>query len=74
MHAHDAVSLLIFALGAFSIPLLSGRIGIPAAVGEILFGIVVGPHLLGWRHGGAGENGCVRGSAGAARHSRASTA
>lgn len=48
MQADDAVSLLIFALGAFSIPLLSGRIGIPAAVGEILFGIAVGPHLLGW--------------------------
>jgi Kef-type K+ transport system membrane component KefB len=48
VHAHDAVSLLIFALGAFIIPAISGRIGIPAAVGEILFGILVGPHLLGW--------------------------
>ena len=47
MHAHDAASLLIFALGAFSIPLVAGRIGIPAAVGEILFGIGVGPHVLG---------------------------
>jgi Kef-type K+ transport system membrane component KefB len=48
VHAHEAISLLIFALGAFAIPLLSGRIGVPAAVGELLFGVVVGPHLLGW--------------------------
>lgn len=47
MHAHEAVSLLIFALGAFAIPMLSGRVGIPAAVGEILFGVLVGPHVLG---------------------------
>lgn len=48
MHAHEAISLLIFALGAFAIPLFSGRIGVPAAVGELLFGVAVGPHLLGW--------------------------
>lgn len=47
MHAHDAISLLIFALGAFTIPLLAGRIGIPAAVGEIIFGIIAGPHVFG---------------------------
>ncbi|MDD5307367.1 MAG: cation:proton antiporter [Deltaproteobacteria bacterium] len=46
MHAHDAVSLLVIAFGAFVIPLLSGRIGVPAAVGEILFGILVGPQVL----------------------------
>lgn len=50
MHAHDAVSLLIIALGAFAIPLISGRIGIPFAVGEILFGIIIGPHVLGLIH------------------------
>ena len=50
MHAHDAVSLLIIGLGAFTIPLISGRIGIPAAVGEILFGVLVGPHVLGLMH------------------------
>lgn len=50
MLAPDAVSLLVIALGAFLIPLLSGRIGIPAAVGEILFGIAVGPHALGLIH------------------------
>ena len=48
MHAQEAISLLIFALGAFAIPLFSGRIGVPAAVGELLFGVLVGPHLLGW--------------------------
>ena len=48
MHAHDAISLLIIALGAFLIPLLAGRIGIPAAVGEILFGLLFGPALVGW--------------------------
>ena len=47
VHAHDAISLLVFALGAFTIPLIAGRLGIPAAVGEILFGIAVGPYVLG---------------------------
>jgi Kef-type K+ transport system membrane component KefB len=50
LHAHDAVSLLILALGAFSIPLVAGRIGIPSAVGEIVFGILIGPHVLGLIH------------------------
>ena len=50
MHAQDAVSLLIIALGAFAIPLISGRIGIPFAVGEIIFGIIIGPHVLGLIH------------------------
>ncbi len=47
MHADDAAWLFIVGLGAFIIPLLCGRIGIPAAVGEILFGLLVGPHVLG---------------------------
>lgn len=47
MQVQSAASLLVIALGAFTIPLLSGRIGIPAAVGEIIFGILVGPHVLG---------------------------
>jgi Kef-type K+ transport system membrane component KefB len=50
VHASDAVSLLILALGAFAIPLLMGRIGIPSAVGEILFGVLIGPHALGLIH------------------------
>jgi Kef-type K+ transport system membrane component KefB len=52
MHVHDALSLLLYALGAFVIPLGAGRIGIPAAVGEILYGILVGPHVLGLLHKG----------------------
>ena len=47
MHPGDAVTLLLFVLGAFLIPLGTGRVGLPAAVGEILFGVLVGPHLLG---------------------------
>jgi Kef-type K+ transport system membrane component KefB len=47
MHLGDAVTLLLFALGAFLIPLGTGRVGLPAAVGEILYGVAVGPHLLG---------------------------
>jgi Kef-type K+ transport system membrane component KefB len=42
----QAGTLLLIAFGAFIVPLLSGRIGIPAAVGEIVFGILVGPQLL----------------------------
>ncbi len=47
MGTDSALSLLVIALGAFAIPLVSGRIGIPAAVGEILFGVAVGPAALG---------------------------
>jgi Kef-type K+ transport system membrane component KefB len=42
----QAGTLLLIALGAFIVPLLSGRIGIPAAVGEIVFGILVGRYVL----------------------------
>ncbi|MCA9665945.1 MAG: cation:proton antiporter [Myxococcales bacterium] len=52
MHVHDALSLLLFALGAFLIPLGAGRIGVPAAVGEIIYGVVVGPHVIGLMHKG----------------------
>lgn len=43
-----AVSLLLMSLGGFAIPLFCRPLRLPAAVGEILFGIVVGPYLLGW--------------------------
>lgn len=43
----EQTTLLVIALGAFVVPLLSGRIGVPAAVGEIVFGLLVGPFLLG---------------------------
>ncbi|MFO8057515.1 MAG: cation:proton antiporter, partial [bacterium] len=35
------------ALGALAIPLLARRLHIPSAVGELVYGILVGPHLLG---------------------------
>lgn len=41
-----AVSLVVLSLGAFSIPLMSRPVRLPAAVGEILFGVAVGPHAL----------------------------
>lgn len=50
MHLGDAVTLLLFALGAFLIPLGTGRIGLPAAVGEILYGMLMGPRLAGLIH------------------------
>ncbi|KAF5432304.1 monovalent cation:H+ antiporter-2, CPA2 family, partial [Candidatus Methanophagaceae archaeon] len=36
------ILLLTIALFAFIIPLISGRIGVPAVVGEIIFGIFLG--------------------------------
>lgn len=43
----EQTTLLVIALGAFVVPLVSGRLGVPAAVGEILFGMLVGPFVLG---------------------------
>ena len=43
----EQTTLLVIALGAFVVPLLSGRIGVPAAVGEIAFGLLVGPYVTG---------------------------
>ncbi|MFO8057445.1 MAG: cation:proton antiporter [bacterium] len=42
-----AASLFWIALGALAIPLLARRLHIPSAVGELVYGILVGPHLLG---------------------------
>ncbi|MBS2039682.1 cation:proton antiporter [bacterium] len=42
-----ATSLVFTSLGAFAIPLLCRPLRIPAAVGEIIYGILVGPYLLG---------------------------
>jgi Kef-type K+ transport system membrane component KefB len=47
MEASPAITLLVISLGAFLVPLFSGRLGVPAAVGEIVFGLLVGPYLLG---------------------------
>ena len=40
-------SLVIFYLGAFMSPLLAARLRVPAAVAEILFGILIGANGLG---------------------------
>lgn len=42
-----STSLVFTSLGAFTIPLLCRPLKIPAAVGEIVYGILVGPYLLG---------------------------
>jgi Kef-type K+ transport system membrane component KefB len=42
-----AVSLIAVALAAFILPLVAVRLGVPAIVLEIVFGIVVGPAVLG---------------------------
>lgn len=46
MEASPAITLLVISLGAFLVPLVSGRLGVPAAVGEIVFGLMVGPFVL----------------------------
>jgi Kef-type K+ transport system membrane component KefB len=50
MEPADAVSLVILYTGAFLTPLIAGRLHLPAAVGEILFGVAVGSAGLGWVH------------------------
>ena len=45
-----ALSIIVVAMAAFLLPLVAGRFGIPAVVLEILFGIAVGPSLLGAIH------------------------
>lgn len=51
-HGHldsvTALSLLVMAFGAFAIPLLCRPLRLPAAVGEIIFGMAVGPYVLAW--------------------------
>lgn len=47
MEGSQSITLLVISIGAFLVPLISGRIGIPAAVGEIAFGILVGPYVIG---------------------------
>jgi Kef-type K+ transport system membrane component KefB len=43
----DATTFFAIGLGAFLLPLIARRIGLPAVVLEILFGLVIGPHMLG---------------------------
>ena len=42
MEPAEALSFVIFYSGAFIMPLVAGRLRVPAAVGEILFGLLVG--------------------------------
>lgn len=39
---------ILIGVGAFSLPLLARRIGVPAVVLEILYGLVLGPEILDW--------------------------
>ena len=45
MTTSDATTLIFIAAAAFVLPLLGSRIGLPAVILEILFGILVGPAL-----------------------------
>ena len=45
---NEATTLILIASGALVLPLLAGRFRIPAVVLEILFGVAMGPHGLGW--------------------------
>jgi Kef-type K+ transport system membrane component KefB len=47
-----ANSLLVVAGGAFTVPLLARKIKLPASVGEILFGVLVGHEVLNLVHPG----------------------
>lgn len=42
-----AQALFFIAIGAFFVPILSRRIGMPSAVGEIIYGMIVGHGLIG---------------------------
>lgn len=43
----NATTFVAIGLGAFLLPLLARRIRLPAVVLEILFGLLIGPHVLG---------------------------
>lgn len=45
-----ATTIIVIAAAAFLLPLVAARARLPAVVLEILFGIVVGPAVLGWIH------------------------
>ena len=46
--ATTAVSLFLMAFGARLVPMQCRPLRLPAAVGEIMFGVMVGPYVLGW--------------------------
>lgn len=43
----NATTFVAIGLGAFLLPLVARRIGLPAVVLEILFGVLIGPQVLG---------------------------
>jgi Kef-type K+ transport system membrane component KefB len=43
----EAAGLFWIAIGALVMPMLARRLNIPSAVAELIYGIAVGPHLLG---------------------------
>ena len=45
-----AFSIIAVAMAAFMLPLIAGRLRMPAVVLEISFGILVGPSILGLIH------------------------
>ncbi len=44
----SATTFVVIGFGAFSLPLIARSLGIPAVVLEILFGLAIGPQVLGW--------------------------
>lgn len=48
-----ATSLFMLSLGAFAVPLLCRPIRLPASIGEIAFGVLVGPQVLHLVHEGS---------------------
>lgn len=43
----SAATLIVIGVAAFALPLIAGRFKVPAVVLEILFGLAIGPELLG---------------------------
>ncbi len=43
----NATTFIVIGLAAFLLPLIARRLGLPAVVLEILFGVVIGPHVIG---------------------------
>ena len=48
-------AFVLIGLGAFTLPILARRLGLPPVVLEIAFGVVIGPEVLGLI-GAADEN------------------
>ena len=43
----NATTFIVIGLAAFLLPLVARRLGLPAVVLEILFGVMIGPHVIG---------------------------